>query len=99
MSAKKFRLPPPANPTPQPIGVKLGVGPAWQPGLPGGLDVVTLKAPGQPDVYVVRMFTSGGGMALAVTADELRRFITQAEQELTGLTIAAAGDMPTGHQT
>lgn len=82
------QLPPPANPQPPPPNPfgNIGAGEHWIP-APGGWTWTTLNSPTGP-IYVLRITTAGGTMALALTREDITRLITQAQELTTGLTIA-----------
>lgn len=69
-----------------PIGVTLGLGPAWQP-APGSCEIVPLTTNDGSAIFVLKLNTVGGAMALAMTRDDLRQLADQALEQTTGLSV------------
>lgn len=82
--------PVPGQPT---IGDVLGLGPHWQPG-PASWALHPLSAPDGTKAYALALHTSGGSMGCAMTEDNLRELVRQAQEQLSGITIPAGVSLP-----
>lgn len=82
-----------AVPSGSTVGEQLGVGANWQPG-PGSWNWHDLHGLGPTKAHVLVVRNTGGTLALVFDDDGLRRFVAQATERLSGLHIAAPGDVP-----
>lgn len=78
---------PDPNPQPSSLGEQIGLGRAWSPG-PAGWDWMQARDPMGRTVYVLKLHTLGGVTGIMLVEEDLRTFIANAQEQLTGLTIA-----------
>lgn len=78
----------------QPIGQQLGLGRNWQPS-PANIEWAEIQIP-QGRMIVMKVETVAGAVGVAFDEDGLRRFIEQAQQRSTGITIPQMNIRPNG---
>lgn len=84
-AAQRTGVPVP-HPEQVPIGIQLGIGPNWQP-APGGWRWSKLRSTDGTPVHVLILDTVAGSCGLAMSPDDLRRFLATGQEELSGIVV------------